>query len=433
MADYVVSRGGRYYYYRRVPREMRKYESRKAVRISLKTSDYATACRRAMIQNDEIEKHWQELVKNPGMAASAAEKSYRDAVAIARAHGFAYKTLGELIEQATDAELVKRLAAFDKTPDRQKKEALLGGVDMPELTLSRALERFWPLAADRTAGKNAVALRKWENPRKRAVANFIRVCGDPPLAGITRKEHILAFRSYWLGRVEKEGKNADSGNKDLLHLKDVIGTVALAEDMDIDVDALFHKTSLKAKKQSRAAYTAKFVQTKLLAPGALDGLNQDAKALVWIMADTGARLSEITGLMPEDIVLRGDIPFIWIRANRVRDLKTAHSERQIPLVGTALAALKAQPQGIARYDIGDHASNTVNKFLAENGLRPTARHTLYSLRHTFKDRLRDAGAPEEVIDSLMGHQTRGPKYGRGHILETKHKWLQEIAFKAPDP
>ena len=32
-------------------------------------------------------------------------------------------------------------------------------------------------------------------------------------------------------------------------------------------------------------------------------------------------------------------------------------------------------------------SATVNRFLGENGLHPASDHTLYSLRHSFKDHL----------------------------------------------
>ena len=64
-------------------------------------------------------------------------------------------------------------------------------------------------------------------------------------------------------------------------------------------------------------------------------------------------------------------------------------------------------------------------------MRPTPEHSAYSLRHTFKDRLRDygeMGAPEEIIDELMGHKKPGLNYGRGHKLETKHKILSDIAY-----
>lgn len=98
-------------------------------------------------------------------------------------------------------------------------------------------------------------------------------------------------------------------------------------------------------------------------------------------------------------------------------------------MGVALAAAQAFPNGLQRYATADSASSAINKYLRENGVTPTEQHSLYSLRHAFKDRLRDIQAPEEVIDNLMGHKSRGPKYGRGHILETKLEWLERIAYR----
>jgi integrase len=114
-------------------------------------------------------------------------------------------------------------------------------------------------------------------------------------------------------------------------------------------------------------------------------------------------------------------------------LKTEDSQREIPLLGAALAAMKIRPQGFPRYrDKASNLSATVNKYLLENGLRPTEDHSLYSLRHSFKDRLVAAEAPDSLIDNLMGHKTYKPKYGKGPSLELKLKYLQRIAFKAPD-
>ncbi|MGY8663480.1 hypothetical protein Q3C01_14050 [Bradyrhizobium sp. UFLA05-109] len=115
-----------------------------------------------------------------------------------------------------------------------------------------------------------------------------------------------------------------------------------------------------------------------------------------------------------------------------RRLKTADSQRDIPLVGAALAAMKKRPEGFPRYrDKSSNLSAVLNKFLLTNGLRPTKDHTVYSLRHSFKDRLIAAEAPDSLIDSLMGHKTYKPKYGKGPSLELKLKYLQRIAFKAP--
>ena len=57
------------------------------------------------------------------------------------------------------------------------------------------------------------------------------------------------------------------------------------------------------------------------------------------MLETGARPSEIINLSKVRIVLDAEIPCIRIQAEG-RLLKTDHSERDIPLVGLALEAIK---------------------------------------------------------------------------------------------
>jgi integrase len=95
--------------------------------------------------------------------------------------------------------------------------------------------------------------------------------------------------------------------------------------------------------------------------------------------------------------------------------------------------MKLRPEGFPRYrDKSSSLSAAVNKYLLENGLRPTKDHTVYSLRHSFKDRLIAAQAPDSLIDSLMGHRTGKPKYGRGPSLELKLKFLEQIAFVPPE-
>lgn len=50
-------------------------------------------------------------------------------------------------------------------------------------------------------------------------------------------------------------------------------------------------------------------------------------------------------------------------------------------------------------------------------------------RYSLKGRRRDAGAPEDVIDDIMGPKKPRAKYGRGHMLENKYEWLNNIALK----
>lgn len=82
-------------------------------------------------------------------------------------------------------------------------------------------------------------------------------------------------------------------------------------------------------------------------------------------------------------------------------------------MGAALAALRKRPAGFPHYrDKSSMLSAALNKFLRENDLRPTKNHAVYSLRHSFKDRLIAAEAPDSMIDNLMGHKTNKPKYGK---------------------
>lgn len=120
------------------------------------------------------------------------------------------------------------------------------------------------------------------------------------------------------------------------------------------------------------------------------------------IAETGAGPSEQVGLMPEDIVLDAEIPHIIIQPRSKKILKTKYRKRIIPLVGYAFEAFKACPQGFTAYrDAPDALSNALNKYLSENALLPTKRNTVYSLRHSFQDRLLAVNAPDRVQAHLM--------------------------------
>lgn len=437
MPDYLIKRDGHFYYFRRVPSHVSEYDTRKHIKISLKTKDESVARRRALIHNETIEKFWRELMSSTS-PASGQDALFRKAVATARSHGFAYRNITDLADNAELGEIVDRMLAIRKaeqgdTEDSKKedvREALTGSIDVPQVLLSDAFDVYVPKCADRLQGKTDNQLRKWTNPRKLALRNFIDVAGDKTVTDVTRKD-ILAFQDWWLQRIAEENLKPGSANKNFRHLKDILDTVYLAcgLELPIEIENLFSKIMLSGGDGSRESFEAAYVQDVLLNSNALNGLNPESRGIIYMMADTGARLVEITGLMPEDIRLDTDIPHIHIRSNERYRIKTPQSNRQIPLVGAALQGARQFPDGFSRFATADSASSSINKYFRDNDLCPSDGHSLYSLRHTFKDRLRDIQAPEEIIDNLMGHKARGPKYGRGHILETKLEWVKKIAFK----
>ncbi|SCB51754.1 Phage integrase family protein [Bradyrhizobium shewense] len=257
----------------------------------------------------------------------------------------------------------------------------------------------------------------------------MKIAKDKPVNEITEEDGIN-YCEWWRGRIIAEEAEPKTANKDIGQLNRMLKEVSIRRRLNLP--DIFKGLRLKGEiERPRVPYETEFVQKRLLAKGALDGLNEDARLVLYVVADTGLRPSEVVNLQEDAIILKGPIPHVKILPEG-RRLKTADSQREIPLVGAALAAMKRRPQGFPRYrDKSSNLSATLNKYLQENGLRPTKEHTVCSLRHSFKDRLIAAEAPDSLIDSLMGHKTYKPKYGKGPSLELKLKYLQRIAFKAP--
>ncbi|OAN69143.1 hypothetical protein A8B83_16500 [Rhodobacteraceae bacterium EhC02] len=138
--------------------------------------------------------------------------------------------------------------------------------------------------------------------------------------------------------------------------------------------------------------------------------------LIWrLLEGTGCRMSEVTGLLVDDVDVTSGLPHIRIQWNEDRRLKTQVSIRSVPLVGDALdaakEALELPREGRAlfpRYSGkrgGDGASQILMKHLRTITKNP--RHTNHSLRHNMKDRLVTADVPELVQNLLLGHTLGG--------------------------
>lgn len=78
-----------------------------------------------------------------------------------------------------------------------------------------------PLAREKTLGKSPDQLRRWRNPRIKAIKNLVDVIGDKALAEISNDD-MLDFRTWWLDRIEAGEVQPGTANKDLIHLGDVL-------------------------------------------------------------------------------------------------------------------------------------------------------------------------------------------------------------------
>lgn len=433
MSDFLTRRGATWHFVRRVPIEFAELDPRGIVRHStkVKIADDRTgrrAARVALSLNEELERFWKSLAKGQ---SGETLGGYDELRRRARSLGYDYIPNGELIALPMERRLerLEALVAKGLVNDASARKVLLGTAPPDGFLLSCLFDEFEAITKHENKDLSPDQLRIWRNSRKRAVAQFVDLVGDKPVTELSPDDG-MNYVEWWRDRVVDGKVSVKTANKDIGQLSRMLKEMSIRRRLNLP--DLFKGLHLRGEvDKSRLPYDAAFIQTRFLG-GALAGMNEDARLVLYVMIETGLRPSEIVNLQENTIQLSAPIPFIRVMADG-RRLKTGHSEREIPLVGVALKALQRRPAGFPKYrDKSTGLSASVNKYLAENGLRPTKDHTLYSLRHSFKDRLVAAEAPDSLIDSLMGHKTYKPKYGKGPPLELKLKYLTQIAFSAPD-
>lgn len=433
MPDFLTKRNGTWHFARRVPAEFAHLDSRGVIKHStkIKVADDRAGRQAARVAgefNKALEAEWAALAKGHQKPAVA---NYETARRRARSLGFEYRENAEIIAMPADQSLqrLETLVEERLVDDPGATAALLGTIEKPAFMLSELFVEYEAETTHEVLDLSPDQLRIWRNGKIRAVKNFVAVVTDMKVTDLNAS-HGRQYRNHWRDRVVAGEVAAKSANKDIGQISRMLKTIKIVRDLPIP--DIFKGLYLKGEvEKQRMPFEQTFIQDVLLADHKLDGLNEDARYIFYVMADTGLRPSEICNLTEATIKLDAKIPYVRILPEG-RRLKTEDSAREVPLVGAALAALKHRPKGFPRYrDKSSGLSATLNKFLDENGLRPTDDHTVYSLRHSFKDRLTAAEAPDSLIDNLMGHKTHKPKYGKGPSLELKLKFLQQIAFKAP--
>lgn len=429
----ILLRNKKYHLRRDVPIEFRSVEPRKEVWISLKTGDREDAELKAAVAWRQMLEGWQARLDGQ---TGAAEEKFAAARKIARRRGFQYVTIDQVVALPLEERLARAEAITIRngSPDRVEAAALSGIVPEPGLSLSKALKEFWRISVDETRKKTPDQLRRWENPKKKAFANLIAVVGDKELADLSRAD-MSKFRDWWNIRIGKGEVGAESARKDFTHIAGVLRKVN--DDLGLDLNLPVGNLKIKVTDRgTRLPFSVKWIKTKILAEGALDGLNNEARTILLACVNTGARPSEIAGLMKHHINLSGPVPYISIEPEG-RELKNSTSARRIPLVGCSLKAvreyMKSAPAGekaFPSYFGKDKLSAVVNKFMRENSLLETDKHTLYGLRHSFEDRMTAAEPawPERMKADVFGHALSRQRYGEGASLEHVHKRLQEIAL-----
>ncbi|WP_047308839.1 tyrosine-type recombinase/integrase [Rhodopseudomonas palustris] len=434
MSDFLTRRNGTWHFQRRVPKEYASLDPRGVIRHStkIKIAEDRAGRRAGVVAdrlNKELEAYWR------GLASGRPKEeltSYTAARQRARSLGFDYIDNAALLQQPFEVQLarVEALGQNGAVNDPITRAALLGTAKRQVPLISQIFTEYREEVREQLLDLSEDQLRIWTNGRTRAVESFLEVIEkDKPVTEITHDD-ALTYREHWRDRVINDGVAAKTANRQIGQLSGMLKELSIVRRLGLP--DFFHGLRLKGEtEKDPTPFETDFIQKRILAEGALDRLNEEARMVIYIIADTGLRPSEILNLNASTIFLDAPIPYVKVLPDG-RRLKTEHSEREIPLVGCALPAIRKMRDGFKRYhDNSSGFSAAANKFMQENGLRPTKDHTVYSLRHSFKDRLVAIEAQDSLIDSLMGHDSKKPKYGKGPSLELKLKYLKQIALTPP--
>ncbi|WP_422071516.1 DUF6538 domain-containing protein [Tranquillimonas rosea] len=433
-----------YHLKRRVPRRYRCVESRSAIWVSLRTDSRSIAMQKAeWVWLEHIE-GWEAKLKGD---SSQAFERFRAAQDLAATRGFQFLTADRVAALPIDQLLERVEAARDRTgaPDTREAAAVLGGVQEPQLMLSGFVSHDEEISRYENRYKSDQQMRLWRNPRKRAVANLMTaVGGDRPVSEIGPAE-ARRHRQWWQTRITEEGQKADTANKDFNYLAGMLRRYY--DDLGhTDPPHPYAGVSIRdrhKKKDRKPEIPVDWITERWFAPGALDGLNQEARDILLISIETGCRQSEIHDMPADAIQPFAEIPYINVaheageaNPDDRREVKNMPSERRVPLVGVALAAARRHPDGFPRYRHKRSYSAAVNSYMRENGLLPSPQHTVGGTRHTWEGRMKRARIESDDRGELMGHRIASIR-GRAHYgddmdLTVRQAIAQQIALAVPE-
>ena len=385
---YTFVRGGYFYYSRRVPSDLTGHYSYPRIVKALRTRSTQKARMLSVTASSQLETYWTQLRLLRG------------------------DVFGSNLVKPLD-ESVNRLGT--SLPVQVGRQS--GGP-----TLLDALNVY---LTQRGKGRP----KSFEVTARRACGYVIEVSTNKALVDYDRSD-ALRFRDWLIER----GLTGSSVTRNFSYVKAVINFAIseLALDIRNPYIGVYHDRQAGVEVRKPVP-----VDDIRITQAACHANDDDLRWLIALVSDTGMRLAEAAGLHTSDFIdINGTLPHIKLVKHPWRNLKTASSERLVPLAGEALWAARrilqsnsGSPFAFPRYNTGkitsaNSASAALNKWL--HNCVPKG-CTMHSFRHSMRDRLRAVECPSDIVDQIGGWATAGVGhgYGSGYPLNVLHHWVEK--------
>jgi integrase len=374
-------RNGYYYFSRRVPSDLRDHYSYHRIVQGLRTTSAQKAKVQASITSAKLEAYWNQL---------RLAKSDVIGMSLVRDTSISSLKVGTKQSQSDCPSLLDALEVYLEQKGKGR-------------------PKTFRVAAERSCNY------------------LIGLCGNKQLSDYTRQD-ALQFRDWLVAR----GLTGSSITRNFSYLKAVINFALSEYALDVRNPFIGVYHDRNAGVLVRKPIPIDDMRNIQLECRAID---DDMRWLIALISDTGMRLAEGAGLLKQDFIgLDTDLPYVCVAKHPWRNLKTASSERKIPLVGEALWAAKrivkidnGSDFAFPRYNRGsftaaNSASAALNKWLKQH---VPVGCTMHSFRHSMRDRLRAVQCPSDITDQIGGWTTDGvgQGYGSGYPMDVLKEWL----------
>ena len=174
----------------------------------------------------------------------------------------------QLLQRQPQARLARLETLINEgLANRWRTRRSAGPPETTGLHVVEAVREYATATKDKVKDLSPDQLRIWRNGRIRAVERFVDVVGEKPVNEIT-PDDAIDYCEWWRDRVVDDEFEAKTANKDIGQLSRMLKEMSIRRRLNLP--DIFKGLRLKGEtERSQMPYDTNFIQTRLLADGAL--------------------------------------------------------------------------------------------------------------------------------------------------------------------